>query len=167
MNIIQVFTTIFMLVMSYLSVSLPLNGLSTKDISDQLSTYLTPAGFTFSIWSIIYVGVIAVSIAIIIRKVILPRKAMIWFIISSLANGLWIVAWHYQNLHLSMIIILILLASLIIVDRTIVSAKQPIAPWVRTVFLTYFGRVQIATLLMTTIYLQYQLHWLDGIAIQA
>jgi hypothetical protein len=92
------------------------------------------------------------------KKIQLPDRAMIRYIISALANGLWIVAWHYQNLHLAMIIILILLISLIFVYRNIMADRQSVAyfPRVRGSILLYLWWVQIATLLMVTIYLQYQ-----------
>ena len=57
--------TLFALVMNYLATSLPLNGMSTKALSDGLSTLITPAGFTFGIWSLIYVGVIILTGAIV------------------------------------------------------------------------------------------------------
>jgi translocator protein len=184
MIIIQFLAVICMIVLNTLAATLPLNGISTKVLSDSLTTLITPAGFTFGIWSLIYLGIIVVSIGILIRKITLSRKALIAFIISSLANGLRIVAWHYHNLHLSMIIIVVLLGSLIAVDRygkhadiqrAVADDAQSQGPRpsqtprshsrVRTAFLVYFGRVQIATLLMTTIYLQYQLHLIDAITL--
>jgi hypothetical protein len=158
-----------MLVLNTLSTTLPLNGMSTKDLSDILSTVITPAGFTFAIWSVIYLGLIGLTFAILTRKIILPDRVMIWYIVSALANGLRIVARHYQNLHLAMIIILILLVSLIIIDRILVENQLSIAyfPRVRGSILLYFGRVQIATLLMTTIYAQYQLGLLTGYEVPA
>gem|GEM_PF-6111696 len=84
---------------------------------------------------------------------------MIRYIISAFANGLRIVVRHYQNLHLSMIIILALLICLIVIDRMLVANKTSIDyfPRVRGTILLYFGWVQIATLLLATIYAQYQL----------
>ena len=99
-------STIFMIVMNTLAVMLPLNGLTTKELSDTLSTLITPAGFTFAIWSLIYLALIALTIAILTKKVQLPDRVMVLYILSALANGLWIVARHYENLHLAMIIIL-------------------------------------------------------------
>lgn len=89
---------------------------------------------------------------------------MIWYCVSALANGLWIVAWHFEQLHLAMIIIVALLASLIIVDRTLLDKPSSIHhfPRVRSIFLLYIGWVQIATLVMTMIYAQYQLGWFRG-----
>jgi hypothetical protein len=94
---------------------------------------------------------------------------MIWYIVSALANGLRIVVRHYQNLHLSVLIIVALLVSLIFIDRTLLSHKSSISyfPRVRGIVLLYFGRVQIATLLMTTIYAQYQLGIFTGYEVPA
>jgi hypothetical protein len=130
---------------------------------------ITPAGFTFAIWSVIYLGLIGLTLAILMKRITLPSKVMIWYIISALANGLRIVVRHYQNLHLAMIIILILLISLIIIDRALVANKSSISyfPRVRGSILLYFGRVQIAALLMTTIYAQYQLGLLTGYEVPA
>lgn len=168
-RIFRVFSTIVMLVLNTLAIRLPLNGLSTKELSDTLSTLITPAGFTFAIWSIIYLGLIGLTLAIITQKIRLPDRVMIWYSISGLANGLRIVARHYQNLHLAMIIILVLLASLIIIDRTLIINKNSISyfPRIRGNILLYLGRVQIATLLMTMIYTQYQLGLLTGYEIPA
>lgn len=152
-------STIIMLALNTLATTLPLNGLSTKVLSDNLSTLITPAGFTFGIWSVIYLWLIILTIAVLTKKIILSDRVMVLYSISSLANGARIVARHYQNLHLSMIIILILLASLIAIDRSLLKEKASIVSFqrVRNSLLLYFGWVQIATLLMTTIYLQYGL----------
>lgn len=157
-------STVFMIVLNTLAVVLPLNGLSTKDLSDTLSTVISPAGFTFSIWSLIYLGLIGLTLAVMTKKITLPDRVMIWYCISAIANGLWIVARHYENLHLAMIIMLILLASLISIDRMLIDKPSSIHhfPRVRSVFLLYIGWVQIATLLMTIIYAQYQLGWFRG-----
>lgn len=157
-------TTIIMLVLNTLATTLPLNGISTKDLSDTLSTVISPAGFTFSIWSVIYLGLIGLTIAVMTKKITLPDRVMIWYSISALANGLWIVARHYENLHLSMLIILALLVSLIIVDRTLLDKPSSIHHFarVRGIFLLYIGWVQIATLILTIIYAQYQLGWFRG-----
>lgn len=98
-------STIFMIVMNTLAVMLPLNGITTKELSDTLSTLITPAGFTFAIWSLIYLSLIVLTLAIVLKKIHLPDRVMVLYILSALANGLWIVAWHYGNLHFSMIII--------------------------------------------------------------
>ena len=161
LRLARLLSTITMIALNSLANVLPINNITTGDLSDTVSTVISPAGFTFGIWAIIYLGLIWLTLAVVTKKITL--------IISALANGLRIVARHYQNLHLAMIIILILLISLIIIDRTLITHKDSISyfPRVRGSILLYFGRVQIATLVMTTIYAQYQLGILTGYEIPA
>ena len=158
-KILFVLATMFALIMNGLSTLLPLNGISTKMISDNLNTLITPAGFTFGIWSLIYIWLVSISIMYAMGRIKLPREAVWIYIGTCICNGLWIVTRHYSNLHLSMLLILWLLIGLIVLDRDI---RQSNSWWVRNIFLWYLGRVQIATLLMTIIYMQYQLEWFAG-----
>ena len=82
LRITRLLSTIFMIVMNSLAVTLPLNGMSTKALSDMLQTVITPAGFTFSIRSVIYLALIGLTIAVVIKKIHLPDRAMILYIIS-------------------------------------------------------------------------------------
>lgn len=133
------FATLFMIVMNTLAIVLPLNGVSTKELSDLYTTLITPAGFTFSIWSLIYLALIVVSVCIVLKKVVLPKSSISPYVVSCLANGLWIVAWHYQNLHLAMLLMLLLLVSLIMMDRSMKTESSSICwyPFVRSAFLLY------------------------------
>lgn len=103
---------IFMIVMNGLSF-IPLGGMTTQDISARYESLFTPEGFTFSIWSVIYalllVFVISGLINLLQGK---PQKNKFtnkyigpFFALSCLWNGLWIVAWQYQYIGLSVIII--------------------------------------------------------------
>lgn len=51
------------IIVNVLAVTLPLGGNSTGEISDKYKTYMTPAGYAFSIWSLIYL-LLAVSLFI-------------------------------------------------------------------------------------------------------
>ena len=168
LRITRLLATIFMIAMNSLAVTLPLNGMSTGALSDLLYTVITPAGFTFSIWSVIYIGLIGLTIAVVSKKIQLPDRAMVWYIVSALANGLRIFARHYQSLHLSMIIMFILLMSLIMLDRTLIKNATTIAYYqrVRGTVLLYLGRVLIATLLITLIYAKYQLNIISTYEVQ-
>ncbi|MCB0053594.1 MAG: hypothetical protein KDE24_29085 [Caldilinea sp.] len=42
-----------------LATGLPLNGQSTGEISDRFPSLFTPAGYVFSIWGVIYLGLLA------------------------------------------------------------------------------------------------------------
>ena len=47
---------VLVFVVNVLSNVLPLNGRTAGEISDLLPSYFTPAGYTFSIWSLIYLA---------------------------------------------------------------------------------------------------------------
>ena len=42
--------------------ALPINGQQTGEISDRFQTYFTPAGYVFSIWGVIYLGLLAYAV---------------------------------------------------------------------------------------------------------
>lgn len=97
---------------------LPINGLNTGQVSDLYPSLFTPAGLTFSIWSVIYVllaGFIVMSWLRPAEKII--NRILPWFILTCLFNMSWIMAWHYLLPLLSVCIILALLSVLIIVFR--------------------------------------------------
>jgi hypothetical protein len=53
---------VFTLVMNTLAVTLPLFGRSTKEISDSFPSFFTPAGYVFSIWSVLYLSQLAFTV---------------------------------------------------------------------------------------------------------
>jgi benzodiazapine receptor len=76
--------------------ALPINGLTTGAVSDLYPNLFTPAGFAFSIWGLIYSGLLAFLVRILITSdTQLVSKLFPWFAINSLANMAWIFAWHY------------------------------------------------------------------------
>jgi hypothetical protein len=50
------------LTLNTLAITLPLFGRSTKDISDSYPSFFTPAGLTFSIWSVLYLSQLAFTV---------------------------------------------------------------------------------------------------------
>jgi tryptophan-rich sensory protein len=134
--------------MNYLANSLPINGKTTGELSDAYPNLFVPAGITFSIWGIIY---LLLAIYCVIQ--FLPPNSEIakqingLFIISCLFNGLWIVAWHYQKLPLSLLIMVGLLLSLILIN---IQLKELSPGWVKAAFGIYLGWICIATIANVT-----------------
>ena len=73
-----------------------INDMSQSDVSDKYFTLITPAGFTFSIWSVIY-GLIAVSLVVLyLRRETSYYQRVLdkitpLFILTSVLNMAWIV----------------------------------------------------------------------------
>ena len=80
------------------------------------------------------------------------RKVGILFCVSSVVNALWIFAWHYRIIYLSMILMLFILICLINIVGTIrketLSVKEKI--FVKLPFSVYFGWITVATIANAT-----------------
>lgn len=116
-NLVSLAAVIFF---NFLAVSLPLNGRSTGELSALYPNLFVPAGFTFSIWGIIY---LMLTLWVLYQlwytlkkrtvKLLGQRLIGLWFAVSSLLNIAWIFAWHYEYPLLSLLIMLGLLFSLV------------------------------------------------------
>jgi benzodiazapine receptor len=96
----------------------PINGVNTGEISARYPTGFTPAGWVFSIWGLIYLGLVA--FAVFAARVPPERSARVRsiepaYLVSCAANALWIFMWHYGLILESLALMVVLLVSLIVV----------------------------------------------------
>ncbi len=159
-SIISLVGIAFALTLNALAIALPLNGMTTGELSDQYPNLFVPAGITFSIWSVIYLALISFVIYFIVQAfgkhaenpVLLATTP--WFLISCLANGSWIVAWHYLKVELSLVIMLIMLFSLcmifIRIRQAVVDFTQAQQWLVAVPFSIYLSWISVATIANTT-----------------
>ncbi|NIV43810.1 tryptophan-rich sensory protein, partial [Candidatus Bathyarchaeota archaeon] len=130
-----------------------LNGKTSGEISDFYPTLITPAGYTFSIWGLIYVLLLAFVIYQAMPtnrdKSFLGRISFL-FALSTIFNIVWLVLWHYEFLAPSVILMFGLLATLIAIYLRLdigkgnVSITERIA--VHVPFSVYLGWITIATI---------------------
>ena len=116
-QIAVVLTSLLTIVVNSLANALPLNGQTTGEISDRFVVYFTPAGYVFSIWGLIYIGLIAFTIfQALTSQRENPRLRAIgwWMVAGSLANSAWIFFWHFEIFPLTLVVMLVLLVSLIV-----------------------------------------------------
>jgi translocator protein len=59
---VNVLATIAVLTVNGLANALPFNDLTTGEVSDRFDVYFVPAGYVFSIWGLIYLGLIAFTV---------------------------------------------------------------------------------------------------------
>ena len=87
---------------------------------------IVPKGFAFSIWALIYTGLITFPIYQFIKKKEAPqwRPLRVWYSINVILNGLWLVCASYDWLWITVIIILMMLFSLIKIDHQIRTMKN-------------------------------------------
>lgn len=159
------------LVVNYLATNLPLNNLSTAEISDSFNIFFVPAGYVFSIWGLIYLGLIAYVVFQALpdqREDALLMKIDGWFILVNFTNAIWLFSWHYQQFVLSVIIMLVILISLIqiFLKLEIGREKSSSGAWkwaVEIPFGLYLGWISVATIANVS-QLLYYINW-DGFGI--
>ena len=162
-----IITFVFTLIINFLANSLPLNGLTTGEVSDSFNVYFVPAAYVFSIWGIIYLGLIAYVVyqALPAQREDTRLMAMDpWFMLVNISNGLWLFSWHYQACLLSVVIMLAILYALIRIFLALDVGKTPSKGWFKWVveipFSIYLGWITVATIANVTQLLNY-LNW-DG-----
>lgn len=133
-----------MVYVNYLANSLPINGKTTGQLSDSYPNLFVPAGITFSIWGIIYLLLAAYCIAQFLPASKDMGKGISGlFILSCVLNGAWIVAWHYQKLPVSLLIMLGLLVCLTLINLHIKDLPRGL---LKATFGIYLGWICIATI---------------------
>ena len=136
---------------------LPINGVTTGEVSDAFPSLFTPAGYVFSIWGLIYLLLIVfVVYQALPSQKDNPRLERLGyaFAVSCAFNFSWLLAWHYGVIGLSQLLMLGLLGSLIVcylrlgVGKGEVSRTEALA--VRLPFSVYLGWITVATVANTS-----------------
>lgn len=131
-------------------------GSDTGAISAKYPTLLTPAGYAFSIWSLIYVGMIAFSVYQMLPANLSRFRAVRSFYIFSCAlNCAWLYFWHREQLVICFVIIAALCAVLGVICYLLRDPESTGDTWAaKAPFGIYFGWVTAATLVNLTIMLK-------------
>lgn len=164
-QILNIVAVLAVIAVNGLAEALPLNGQTTKQISDSFPVLFTPAGYVFSIWGLIYLGLagFAVYQALPAQRDD-PRLAQIspWFLASCVFNCAWIFLWHYNQYPLTLLVMLGLLFTLIVIYRRLEIGLRPVAGqerWLVSLpFSVYLGWISVATIANFAIVL-YDLKW--------
>ncbi|MCW4015597.1 MAG: hypothetical protein NWF06_04435 [Candidatus Bathyarchaeota archaeon] len=149
-----------------------IGGVTSADVSDMYPTLVTPAGFTFAIWGVIYA-----LLFLFVAYQMLPKnkdkpfldRVSLLFGLASLCNVCWLFLWHYDFVTYSLVLMLGLLASLIFIyrrldiGRVVVSVKE--MAFVHLPFSVYLGWISIATIANVSVALT-AVGW-DGFGVEA
>ena len=157
-QLITILATLVTITVNALANSLPLNGLSTGEISDRFEIYFVPAGYVFSIWGLIYLGLIIYTIyqALPAQKdnQALKRIAPAYWL-GSLANSFWIFLWHFEVFPLTLIVMLGILASLLYIYLQLKNSEDSQKWLVKLPFSIYLGWITVAAVANTSQFLFY------------
>ncbi len=152
-----VIATVGVIVFNWLAAGGYLGGIATGAVSDKYSTRITPAGYAFAIWSLIYLGLIAFSIYQALPKNIEKFKHLRRvYILSCVANCAWLYFWHQEMVVICVAVIFLLLGTLAFINVKLKTTETLADFWlVKFPFGLYFGWVTVATILNAAIALVY------------
>jgi hypothetical protein len=137
---------------------------------DTDASLLAPAGLAFSIWLVIYVGLIAYAVwqALPGQRAASRQRSMGWWIAgTAVLNGLWVLSALYGTLWLTVVVIVLLLAALVATYRRAVLTAHPGSSWLDLLLIDgvtglHLGWVTLATIANTAALLSVLEVWNAG-----
>ncbi len=166
--VLQPIFFIAMIVVNALANILPINGLNTGEVSALYPNLFVPAGFTFGIWSVIYLFLL---LWVVYSGMLLwkgeekdpifqhVQKVAPLFLLTCVLNASWIIAWHYLMGGVSFVIMVWFLRSLIKIYRVMQLNRSSITGWPLLIlyipFVIYLAWICVATIANATAVLVY------------
>ncbi|CAN5784366.1 hypothetical protein BH24CHL6_BH24CHL6_04350 [soil metagenome] len=149
---------LFAIVVNAAANIVPFNGQTTGEISDRFEVFVTPAGYVFSIWSLIYIGQLAFVLHTLRpsrREDPLLRRIGLLPVAVAVLNGVWICLWHWELFPATLIVMVALLLSLVLLYRRAGfeetarpgGSRSATERWfVQVPFSLYLGWITVATI---------------------
>lgn len=155
--ILVIFATVGMIIFNYFAATGIFGGTAQNVISDKYPTHITPSGYAFAIWSLIYLGCLVFSIyQALPSQLERLRPLRRIYIVSCVANCAWLYFWGQEMIVVCLGVILTLLGTLAIINIKLQKTETYSQYWlVKFPFGIYFGWVTAATILNATIALVY------------
>lgn len=144
--------------------ALPINGITTGEVSDSYPNLFAPTAFTFAIWAVIYLLLMA-FVTYQARGLFggkpAPEEVLdrvgFYFAASSLFNMAWIFAWHYDRIGLSLLLMVLIFVSLALIYIRLNNREKPVSReefyLAHIPFSVYFSWISVATIANATTYL--------------
>lgn len=151
------------IIINYLSNIGLLNNTTIGEVSNDLKSLVTPAGYAFAIWGFIYLLLFAFivyqgrSLFVKVRDDNFVLKIGWWFVVACLVNSAWVFLWIYGYTGLSCVFIFLLLFSLlkIVMNNAMELWDAPISviAFLWWPFVFYSGWVAVASIVNVAAYL--------------
>lgn len=153
----------FLLIVSFLTigfttlVSIPwspylIGGMTQADISNMFPSAITPAGVTFSIWSVIYLSWLVAWVYIAFfqkKKNTIDKKILILFSFAIALTGVWLIPWGYIWIGTALLVMVLILGLL----KYIFHSTRSSHPTIKYSVELTLGWINIATVANITIWL--------------
>ncbi|MBA2620317.1 MAG: tryptophan-rich sensory protein [Acidobacteria bacterium] len=152
---VVVLATLCVVFVNYSAAKGYINGTTPQQVSDKYPSLLTPAGYAFSIWGLIYLGLIIFSIYQAMSSQAENarfKRIRALYIINCAANCAWIFLWHHEQIWASLAVIFTLLGTLVLINARLQNKRDAAETWAaRVPFGLYFGWATVATVLNFTL----------------
>ncbi len=152
-QVVVLVATLATIAFNGISQSLPIGGRTSADISNMYSTYFTPANYAFAIWGVIYLLLFAYSIyqALPSQRTNPNARRIGWlYVLSCVLNCVWITLFQYDQILISLIVIVGLLLSLIGIYLRLDVGRASVSTadrWLLQLpFSVYLGWLSVATI---------------------
>jgi hypothetical protein len=165
--ILQVISVLF----SYLVELFPI-GRPIAEVTDQYDSLFRPAGYTFSIWGIIYVALIVYCVYQLKPSQAghLAYERLNKYVRFNAVMGIaWQISFRYDWIPISAaIIILMLIAGIILFSRAHYNVnRRHYNPWLTVPFSLNLAWLSVATVANLSILLRYRYIWWNGAGMEA
>ncbi|SEU06022.1 hypothetical protein [Hymenobacter actinosclerus] len=144
--------------LNYISQAYPFNGQTNAVVSGKYPTPVTPAGYAFSIWGLIFLSLLVYAAWQLLpaqRRNPLPDLLARPLVLANGLTGLWLVLFAYELLPLSALVMVGILAALALAyGRLRRQARQEPATvplWVNLPFGLYLGWISVALVVNATV----------------
>jgi hypothetical protein len=158
LQLLNVLAFVATVIVNFLSQSANTLGLGSvfpntvAQLGESRAIFFLPAGYVFSIWGLIYLGLGAFTIwqaAPARRRHAVLERIGPWFIVSSVANIAWLILFLNDQVGLSMVAMLVLLVSLLVIYVRLDIGRAAVSTAVRLAvhipFSIYLGWITVAT----------------------
>jgi translocator protein len=134
-----------------------INGTTAAEISARYPTAVTPAGYAFSIWSLIYAALLAFSVYQLMPSNLAKfQRIRAFYVLSCLLNCGWLYFWNSDQIGVCFVLILLLAITLAFINSDLQKTDSPGEYWlVKAPFSIYFGWVTTAALVNFAVLLVY------------
>lgn len=160
-NAVALMTTV---IINYLSNTGIFNNETMATISAKYQNLFTPAGYAFSIWGLIYLGVFGFVIYYgpfskeTTHKNQVIEKVGWWFVISCIANSFWVIAWLYEYTFITILLMGLLFVSLLKIilntEDDLVKSSFQTSLFLKIPFYIYSGWISVALIANVAAYLK-------------
>jgi hypothetical protein len=147
------------LLMNYLSNAIPFGGVTMAEMSARYPTLITPAGYAFSIWGVIYLALAVFAFFQLTRGKNIRFYALVWpfFMVNALANVLWLLAFQNDLIGISVLLMAVILGTLFAMMRLFYRLRKALGTthrfFFQVPFSLYFGWISVASMVNVAAFL--------------